>query len=337
MPSVLLDSVPQLPSSEFKPKMSREPEHILRPLMKQFRSLIGYDWADSGCDNDINDLIQGMHEEAAIIGIPYPEGSRAWHAFKTGLYYARFCFPGHSLETRIYIGIYTWVSVMVDDSAQGDPEEWQYFIHRFHAGLKQHSLLAQAWADIILLAFKFYAPRVANFIVTSSLNFTNANVLEGSEVLRMKPTVGGENWAWYLRDKTGVAEAFALLTFPKDRCPDMSLFMECISDMNKYLCFTNDILSFYKEEKAGEKDNYVHVRANYTGKDVFSTLQDIIKEDVECVRRIQLILRGREPYAQAMHDHIMGFVRFHTTSERYRLAELGLGEKCRDVMPRQNK
>ncbi|KAI1485226.1 isoprenoid synthase domain-containing protein [Biscogniauxia mediterranea] len=329
MPSVLLESV--------APRSIDEAEQIMRPLIKQFTSLIKYDGIDSSCDDDVDRLVQGMHEEAAIIGIPYPEGSHSWYCFKAALYYVRFCFPRHSLDARIYTGIFTWISIMVDDGANEDPEEWQYFIHRFHAGLKHHSPLAQAWADILRLAFKFYSPTVANFIITSSLNFTNANVLEGSEVLKMTPTAGGEGWSWYLRDKNGIAEAFTLLTFPKDRYPDMSNFMEAIADMNKYLCFTNDILSFYKEEKAGEKDNYIHVRAAYAGKDVLSTLQDVIEEDVNCVRRIQLVVRGREPYAQALHDHIMGFVRFHTTAERYRLAEVGLGEKCRDLMPRQKK
>jgi hypothetical protein len=93
------------------------------------------------------------------------------------------------------------------------------------------------------MSYRYYSPIVANFIITSALNFVNANALEGSEVPKLTRTVGGENWPYYLRDKDGISEAYVWLTFPKALCPDISLYMEAIPDMNKYISFTNDILS----------------------------------------------------------------------------------------------
>jgi hypothetical protein len=114
---------------------------------------------------------------------------------------------------------------------------------RFQTGLEQPTLLAQAWADYLRLSYKYYSPIVANFIVTSSLNFTNANALEGSELPLLSRTTGGKNWPYYLRDKDGLSEAYVWMTFPKELYPDISSYMEAIPDMNKYISFTNDILS----------------------------------------------------------------------------------------------
>lgn len=85
---------------------------------------------------------------------------------------------------------------------------------------------------------------------------------------------------------------------------------------------------------AGEKDNYMHNRAFYEGKDIYSVYGEVIQENVDAHRRIEIILSGREPYAQAWREHAMGFVALHKSMERYRLRELGLGEKYTDSFGR---
>ncbi|KAI0533288.1 isoprenoid synthase domain-containing protein [Xylaria digitata] len=305
---------------------------ILRPLIAQLDADLNYTGAKSG--DDLEGLLRGMHEQAIKIGIPYLEGSHSWYSFNVGVYYAHLCYPSHPLDVRVYTGIYTWLAVLVDDGACKDPKQWQDFMIRFQTGVNQVTPLAQAWADYLRLSYKFYSPIVANFIITSSLNFTNANALEGSELPRMARTRGGENWPYYLRDKDGVSEAYVWMTFPKALYPDISSYMEAIPDMNKYISFTNDILSFYKEEKAGEKDNYMHSRAFYEGKDIYTVFKEVIQEDVDAHRRVELVLRGREPYARAWNEHAMGFVAMHKAMDRYRLWELGLGERYTDSFGR---
>ncbi|KAI1420849.1 isoprenoid synthase domain-containing protein [Xylaria sp. FL1777] len=327
---MIITQLPALPVLEPKPPEPRTADigRVLRPLIAQFDADLNYTGATSG--DDIEGLLRGMHEQAIKIGIPYLEGSHSWYSFNVGVYYAHLCYPNHPLEVRVYAGIYTWLAVLVDDGACKDPSLWQDFMIRFQTGSGQATPLGQAWADYLRMSYKYYSPIVANFIITSSLNFTNANALEGSELPRMSRTAGGKNWPYYLRDKDGVSEAYVWMTFPKALYPDISLFMEAIPDMNKYISFTNDILSFYKEEKAGEKDNYMHNRAFYEGKDIYTVFREVIQEDVEAHRRVEVILRGREPYAKAWHEHAMGFVAMHKAMGRYRLWELGLGEKYTD-------
>jgi hypothetical protein len=75
----------------------------------------------------------------------------------------------------------------------------------------------------------------------------------------------------------------------------------------------------------------MHSRAFYEGSTVYEVFRQVIKENVEAHQRIQHVLEGKEPYAQVWHDHAMGFVAMHKSSNRYRLWELSLGEiipKC---------
>lgn len=84
--------------------------------------------------------------------------------------------------------------------------------------------------------------------------------------------------------------------------------------------------SFYKEERGGEVDNYIHGRAWYENKEAIPVLEDVIGEVKDGVRRIRVVLDGREPYLQAANDYILGYVAFHKSVRRYRLWDVGLGE-----------
>ncbi|KAI0875312.1 isoprenoid synthase domain-containing protein [Hypoxylon argillaceum] len=306
------------------PGTKDEIKHELKPLLVKFEKEMGYTSAQGTRDHAA--LLDGMHLEATRIGIPYPENSHAWHAFHAGSNYAYLCYPNLPLEVRVYTGIFTWIAIIVDDYAKKDPEEWHQFIPRFLTGAKHHNEVAREWERCLRLAYQHYEPVAANFFITAALNFTNACALEGSELPKLTPTAGGENFAYYLRDKNGVAEAYAWMNFPKAIFPDVSCYLEAVPDITKYICFANDIMSFYKEESVGETDNYMHIRATYENVDVYDVFRQVIEETVDAHRRIKLVLEGKDPYAQLWQDHALGFVSFHTTSDRYKLRDLCLNE-----------
>lgn len=144
----------------------------------------------------------------------------------------------------MYVGIYSWLGLLLDDETDKAPEHFSAFIERFAHGAKQPTPLLEGWAELMRWAFKLWDPVVANFIVSSSLNFVNANVLEArSEFKSLERTRGGESWPLFLRDKDGVGEAYAWFTFPKALYPDMSKYIEMIPDLSAFIAKTNDILS----------------------------------------------------------------------------------------------
>ncbi|KAF4909022.1 Alpha-cuprenene synthase COP6 [Colletotrichum fructicola] len=320
-PNSLADS-PGFDSDSGRPE--QDLTAILRPIITSFVS-------DIGCIDPAPEpseaLWVAMRAYADQLGVNYDKGTHSWNCFQMGITYSAACLPKHSLEVQVYIGTYTWLGILIDDETSKSPEDCSKFIERFAAGEKQPTPLLEGWAELMRLAYKYWDPVVANFIVTASLNFVNANVLENrQEFKKLKPTKGGKKWPWFMRDKDGVSDAYALFTFPKDQYQDMSNYLEMIPDMSCYLALTNDILSFYKEERNGEVDNYVHGRAWYENKEATQVLEDVIGEVKEGVRRIRVVLDGREPYLQATNDYILGYVAFHKLVRRYRLWEVGLGE-----------
>ncbi|KUI73059.1 Trichodiene synthase [Cytospora mali] len=144
----------------------------------------------------------------------------------------------------------------------------------------------------------------------------------------MMPTAGGggRDWPQYFRDREGVSEAYSYFTFPKAKYPDISMFLEAIPDISRVINLANDVLSFYKEERAGVKKNYIHQRAGYEGRDAIAVLKSVAKECIEACKRIESVLEGREPYKQAWLSHLHGYLYMHRSTNRYKLHEIGLGE-----------
>lgn len=83
----------------------------------------------------------------------------------------------------------------------------------------------------------------------------------------------------------------------------------------------SDILSFYKEEIAGEKTNLVHDLSDVLNKPIEEVLESLLDEVVQAVRRGREVLRGEQERA-TWERLLSGWVAFHFLSPRYRLAEL---------------
>ena len=87
------------------------------------------------------------------------------------------------------------------------------------------------------------------------------------------------------------------------------------------LPFISHSLSFYKEELAGENNNFVHDRATVTKKNISSVLSDMLDELVASVHRARSILRSQKA-KDTWEEFIEGYVAFHFLTSRYKLEEL---------------
>ena len=84
----------------------------------------------------------------------------------------------------------------------------------------------------------------------------------------------------------------------------------------------NDILSFYKEELAGEDDNYVHMRAGLSGNGTIATLEEICEETLTEISNITATLSHDPEAAEVFDCYIRDYLRFHFSTTRYKLEEL---------------
>ncbi|CAG1974723.1 unnamed protein product [Fusarium graminearum] len=304
---------------------SEDLKSFIKPLITSLASELEY---SSLTPTDNSALWDAMCLYADKTGVQYNEGTHSGTCFKIGFTYPVVCFPHHPLEVQTFIGIYSWLGLLLDDEAVTYPDEFQTFHQIFCMGEKQPLPLLQGWADLMRMAFQYWDPLVANFIVTASLNFLNANALQArDDFTRIERTKAGHSWAWFMREKDGVGEAYAWFTFPKKLCEDKSRFLEVIPDLSMWIGLTNDILSFWKEEQAGEKHNYIHSRGWYEDKDTWSTFEDIVDDVKLKTRNMRLVLNGRDTYLQLLNSHLLGYIAFHKLNTRYRLWEVGLGEQ----------
>ena len=100
--------------------------------------------------------------------------------------------------------------------------------------------------------------------------------------------------------------------------------------MTSHPDIVNDILSFYKEELAGETVNYVHLLRTVRQKDTgLEVVHDLIDEAVRLSDEIDALLTGE---AKEMWEHWRtGYITYHLHDSRYKLSELCLTEGDDDV------
>lgn len=115
---------------------------------------------------------------------------------------------------------------IVDDVVDRIRPELEQFQERFYNNDTQPNALLEALASIMKETYLHYENIVANFIIVSSLSFVSATLLEGRpEYATLVPTKGGKNMPYYVRDKGGLAEAYAYFIWTKSAYPDIGQFM----------------------------------------------------------------------------------------------------------------
>ncbi|OTB01432.1 hypothetical protein M426DRAFT_64080 [Hypoxylon sp. CI-4A] len=317
-------SLPWFQSTSAEAEEEKELGLFLRPLLSSFIAELGY---HGPCATKNEKFWEALHLAAAATGVAHAEDTPSYRCLKLGGYYGLVCFPNHPTEVQVHIGIYTWLATLMDNPADETLPDMECFHQRFVTGEPQPTLHLERWAENLRSTFNYWDPLVASMIVASSINFTNACVLEARlETGRMVPTKGGQQWPWYLREKSGIGDAYAYFAFPKALCPDVLSFMEAIADLSAFICLTNDILSFYKEEKACDSNNYIHNTARYEGKHARIVLKDTIMQVKAAVDRTRVVMKGKGPYEQVLNDYIVGYIGFHLKNGRYKLGEIGLGD-----------
>lgn len=68
-------------------------------------------------------------------------------------------------------------------------------------------------------------------------------------------------------------------------------------------------------------------RAAYEKKKALTTVKEVVLETAQAYLRATNVLDGREPYAQAWHEYVMGYVAMHIINERYMFADIDLPER----------
>ncbi|EIW83041.1 terpenoid synthase [Coniophora puteana RWD-64-598 SS2] len=225
---------------------------------------------------------------------------------------------------QIYVAMFTAVLVWIDDVAQSDVERARSFCGCFINGRPQPDPGLELVAQTLHDAAKLYAPVQAAMIVNSALNFINGSVLE-YDLRDMKLSPEAPEYPYFVRTLTGIAEAFAIMVFPSD--VPFETYIQALPSIMVFANVTNDVLSFYKEELAGENINYVSRAAFARGVSKVTALRTIANETISADRRARKVLDADKQTREAYARFREGFTLFHVASRRYKLDDLGLWER----------
>ncbi|KIK49810.1 hypothetical protein GYMLUDRAFT_266288 [Collybiopsis luxurians FD-317 M1] len=224
------------------------------------------------------------------------------------------------ISIRVWMALITAAAIYCDDKFLKDTNAVGVFCERFLRGQRQEDRALNAFADLLLETPRFYPRVTANLMVTSMLNLINAVLLD-HQTLGMKVSTEANNYPMYTRMMSGVAEFYGLAAFPPE--VPFDAFIQALPTMMVYIVNTNDILSFYKEEVAGETVNYISLLANSRGGDKQKTLWSVIDETVEAHEKVLRILGSDKGALDAYWSFVEGYMGFHfALDKRYHLDEL---------------
>ncbi|KAH9949258.1 hypothetical protein B0H21DRAFT_820260 [Amylocystis lapponica] len=226
-----------------------------------------------------------------------------------------------AIETKLCIVLFTAVILSLDDPAIMDSVASREFHYNVCAGelLGDNGLFGQL-VKLLRGMWEHYPRYSASAISSSALQFVNMTLLE-NETKSAVLSGSARLFLEHRRTLSATAEAYGCFIWEKTRFPDVTAYMQAIPDTMLLVGYINDILSFYKEEIAGETGNYIRDRASLSSMTALEMLREVIDETVAAMERIRVIL-GEGPARDAWEGFAAGYINGHTKCLRYRLQEI---------------
>ncbi|KAF7349454.1 Terpenoid synthase [Mycena sanguinolenta] len=284
-------------------------------------------------------------------------------------------YPYASTELKLLFAKLTAIAILIDDSIEDEAvyDHLVQFSAKLYRGeAQQNGMLALYHTNMRELSDMYGEDSVLRGLATVPwINYIDACLMEKqiftaecqrSKIVDPRQMRRCENedglalkFPHYLRSKSGIAEAYAAGIFKanKNQYLPLTKFIKVLPDLTFYIEVINDVLSFYKEELAGETYNLIHLRtrsissSRVHSKGVdgewtpYDTLQLLCDEIREATYRIDGLLRldecERKMRGEAVESDIDdvdveiamqwrgwrdGYISWHLECRRYKLGFL---------------
>ncbi|KAH9926490.1 isoprenoid synthase domain-containing protein [Fomitopsis serialis] len=262
--------------------------------------------------------------EAATKSWPFADRIRPYVA--SGIIIAETCYSHLTgTDAQVAIALYTALMVTLDDRAIFDELGAQEFPRMLCDGSAHRDQgLLGALTRVLVDLGQLFPPFGVGCIVSSTLRWFTGEMSDDPGK-RFFLEAQSKSFADYQRFMTGVAEPYASFIWSKEDFPHETSYIHILPEACVYMIHINDILSFYKEELAGETNNYIHARSRATSKLPRDVLCQLIDEVVAAAERVRDHL-GEGPVRDAWDNFEAGYIHYHIGNPRYRLQEvLGAG------------
>ncbi|KAG5734096.1 Trichodiene synthase, partial [Termitomyces sp. T112] len=227
---------------------------ILKDFLHDHEMFSTYD--SSPCATN-EELEKFMRNEIEVHNLPANHMNKILHLAASLI---ELAYHDCTFDEKKQIALYNWYLIYIDDVSSKDISTYIAFQERFIRKLPQLDPVLDRLASVLHAMFDFYPVFFANSIISATFEFVSGTCIEPS-VEKLELSSASTRFPWFLRDRTGVAVAFALMLFPKSRQVDYVTCFQVMADMDFWISATNDLLSYHKESIAGETANYISNRA----------------------------------------------------------------------------
>lgn len=261
-------------------------------------------------------------QEAVNRGFPM-DGEYSIRAYKViGVAMASYSYthlPDHA--ARMWMCLFTAVSTRIDDMmVKGEDMEHVYhFNERFVNCQPQGNPILDALDMVLREITCLHSPLVSNLITVSTLNFMSSNCLD-NETKDMQTLPQTPLYPEYSRILSGLVDRYVLFIFPS--MLPIRQYIQCMPDLRTVVNYTNDILSYYKEEIEGEAANYLSLMATSRALTKQDALHEVIEKTVQAHYNILKCLRPHTEAYNAYVNFFDGYVKFHAALKRYKMKEI---------------
>ncbi|KAF5343626.1 hypothetical protein D9758_015442 [Tetrapyrgos nigripes] len=190
------------------------------------------------------------------------------------------------------------------------------FQHRFIRNEAHPNTVLMACDGLLKEMYEYFGETEANLIVTSAVNVSTAVMFEK---LGMKATES--SYADFYRDISGAPDLYSVFIFPTNL--PISTYIQAIPDLRIIINQVNDVLSFYKEEKAGDNANFISFLAESQQISKVEALQVAADRAIAAHENIMRILKPSKEAVECYQKFNHGYMAYHIYEKRYKLEELG--------------
>ncbi|THC93476.1 hypothetical protein EYZ11_007032 [Aspergillus tanneri] len=252
------------------------------------------------------------------------------------------CYPFTDRDSQIKYAIHGIYVLFIEGVLEELGSALDNFAMNLLLGKCQESPVLQSFADF-LASGQTYLGCLGNTVnIKSAIEFINGCILERDLDGKITPPTGAVNFPKYLRDKTGFSEPYAHFCFPQKIYPEskyLQTYLPVVPDITEYTCYTNDILSFYKESIVGhERLNYISNYANTQGVGLADALREVCANVTRNVHNVRSVLANHPEMLKNVEEYFRGYAAWYLNQKRYRLDDIqirGADDQRYELTPTQ--
>ncbi|KAA1475645.1 terpenoid synthase [Dentipellis sp. KUC8613] len=222
-------------------------------------------------------------------------------------------------QTQEYLALLISFFVGAEDVFKNNNDAILAFNGLFIRRQPQKHPMLDHLADLLLDVPSQFPTAAVNMMITSALNFMTAVCLE-NDFIGFNPAPTAPHYPAFIRRMSGFSELLGFFVFTPDVPLEISL--PVLPDLMTFLCYANDVLSFYKEELANEEENLVYTLARCRRVHPSDALREVIEDAVAAHHRVLETLKPHSVAFDCYKQFSQGYIGFHVASKRYRLDEL---------------